>query len=282
MNRKEIAINQKLSEPFIVGEDVYIERRYLQSYNQDNYEKRCNILSINDETATVVPNESVGRSYNVEVPISVLKKVLFDVGYNPINDNMYNVKTISFSLESIVHSVGFDRRSNRYVDVKDIVGKISVDEINWNPYVFQEDGNKFYYQRDFCWTLKDKQNLIDSIYNNISIGRVIIRERSYNWIRNQISNGNTEVAFKDIIDGKQRLNAIIEFISDKFADSNGYYYSEFSDSAKNKFLDNQLLGYAVLGEKSSDKDVIECFLKTNFAGVPMSTEHIEYVKSIKL
>ena len=37
----EIAIEEKLSEPFKVGEEVYVKRRFLQTYNQDDHEKRC-------------------------------------------------------------------------------------------------------------------------------------------------------------------------------------------------------------------------------------------------
>lgn len=280
MNRKEIAIKEKLSEDFIVGEEVYVERRFLQTYNQDSYQKRCVISSIGEKTAFVVEKEYKNTTA-VEVPLESLKKDLFHVGYNPIIEQTYRLQTISYSLESIAHTVGFDRTHKRFVETKDVIGKIEIPELNWNPYVFQGDGSKFYYQRDFCWGLEEKQNLIESIYNNISIGRVIIRERGYKWVKDQVANGNPDVAFKDIVDGKQRINAILEFLMDKWPDKNGYYYSEFSDYAVHKFLDHQLLGYASLDENASDKNVIDCFLRTNFAGVPMSTDHLEFVKSVR-
>lgn len=281
MNRKEIAIKEKLSEDFIIGEEVYVERRFLQSYTQDSYEKRCEITSIGENTAFVIELDYKSRNTHVEVPLEALKKDLFRVGYNPIEEKTYRLDTVSYSLESIVHAVGFDRTHKRFVETKDIVGKIEVPELNWNPYVFQADGSKFYYQRNFCWGLEEKQNLIESIYNNISIGRVIIRERGYKWVKDQVANGNPDVAFKDIVDGKQRINAILEFMMDKWPDKSGYYYSEFSDYTVHKFLDHQLLGYASLDENASDKDVIDCFLMTNFAGVPMSADHINYVRSVQ-
>jgi hypothetical protein len=280
MNRKEIAIEEKLNEPFKVGEEVLVKRRFLQTYNQDDYEKRCVISSIGEQTAFVVENE-YRNTKAVEIPLTALTKDLFNTGYNPIVEKTYRLDTVSYSMESIVHAVGFDRTSKRFVETKDIVGKIEVPELNWNPYVFQADGSRFHYQRNFCWGLEEKQNLIESIYNNISIGRIIVRERGYKWIKTQIENGNQDVAFKDIVDGKQRINAIIEFMMDKWPDKSGYFYSEFSAYAIHKFLDHQLLGYASLDENATDKDVIECFLKTNFAGVPMSADHINYVRGVK-
>jgi hypothetical protein len=42
------------------------------------------------------------------------------------------------------------------------------------------------------------------------------------------------------------------------------------------------MSYIELDENSTDKDVLSVFLAINFTGVPMSKEHIEYVKSIKI
>jgi uncharacterized protein with ParB-like and HNH nuclease domain len=43
---------------------------------------------------------------------------------------------------------------------------IYVAELNWNPFVYNKNGEKERYQRDFVWKLKDKQTLIDSIYQH--------------------------------------------------------------------------------------------------------------------
>ena len=84
-----------------------------------------------------------------------------------------------------------------------------------------------------------------------------------------------------IVDGKQRLNALIRFVCDKFKDLHGNYFSDLSDWAKNEFLDSMVLSYAELGETATDKDVIETFLGVNHTGTPMAKEHIESVKSIQ-
>ena len=93
-------------------------------------------------------------------------------------------------------------------------------------------------------------------------------------------NGETELAFKDIVDGKQRLNAIKEFLHDEFPDISGNYYSDLSSSAQTKFMNHQMLQYAEMENGTTDEDILFQFLKLNFAGVPQSKEHIEHVKSL--
>ena len=83
------------------------------------------------------------------------------------------------------------------------------------------------------------------------------------------------------MDGKQRLNTILEFIQDKFKDFHGYYFSDLSDRAKHTFLSTNLLSYAEMEEESTDQDVINTFLMINFTGRVMSQEHIDYVREIQ-
>ena len=104
---------------------------------------------------------------------------------------------------------------------------------------FGKNGEKLYYQRDLCWSLEDKQNLIDSIYNGINLGLILIRKREWSEIEKLRKSGETELAFNDIIDGKQRLNAIKEFLHEEFPDSNGNFYSDLSTLAQNKFMNHQ-------------------------------------------
>ncbi len=276
VNRKEQLIEKLVNEPFKVGESVVIPGNFIG--NRSSFEVHVIITEIDGDKVTV--KEDRGYSSVNTVDISHIKKETYNVGFNPIVKQTYRLDTCNYSLESIVHLCGLERRG-RTVRTKDALNDVLVNHINWNPYVIQVDGSKFYYQRDFCWTLEDKRLFLESIYNNISCGRVILRERGYKWNQEQVELGNTELGWYDIVDGKQRLNCIIEFLQDKFTDSNGYYFSEFSRAAEHKFLDHQLLGFASLDENASDKDVIKCFLQTNFAGVQMSKEHLQYVREIK-
>ena len=86
----------------------------------------------------------------------------------------------------------------------------------------------------------------------------------------------------DCVDGKQRMNAILEFVQNKFKDSHGCYWKDLSAYAQREFLNYGRLAVGTMDENTSDKDVINAFLFVNFTGTPMSEEHIEHVKSIKI
>jgi len=279
INRTQIEIDKILLEPFKVDEIVNVSGRLLEHRSDNGVSAK--IVSIDGDKVILIEWDSYNSKKEYEVTLSDIHKNTFYVGYSPMVRPSYRLDAINFNLESIVHNIGFDRRKRIFND-PDIMGGITMPELNWNPFVIQADGSKFYYQRDFVWSLEDKQSFIDSIYNNISLGKVILRNRSYEWNREQALLGNTEFGYKDIVDGKQRLHCILSFLQDEFPDSKGFYYSEFSKASNWRFLDHQLLGYAELDENASDKDTIDCFLRTNFAGVQMSKEHINWVKSIKL
>ena len=56
------------------------------------------------------------------------------------------------------------------------------------------------YQRGYVWTLEDKQKLIQSIFNRADIGKfVFIEDENYREYR------------LEVIDGKQRLRAILDY-----------------------------------------------------------------------
>ena len=109
---------------------------------------------------------------------------------------------------------------------------------------------------------------------------VLLRKRSFEYMENELKNGNAEVGFFDVVDGKQRLGCIIDFVNDKFQDLHGNYYSDLSEKAQYLFRSSQVLTYGEMEVGTSDEDVIEAFLHVNFTGVPMSKEHIDYVKEI--
>lgn len=95
------------------------------------------------------------------------------------------------------------------------------------------------------------------------------------------AKGETELSFNDIVDGKQRLNAARNFILGKYPDANGNYFADLSSYSQYKFTEHQLFTYAEMPEGTKDEDVLHQFLKLNFAGVPQSKEHIEFVKSLQ-
>lgn len=124
------------------------------------------------------------------------------------------------------------------------------------------------YQRDLCWTNKDKENLIHSIFTNVEIGKFVFIENSY----------EKDGPVFELLDGKQRLNAIIEFYEDKFT-YRGKTFSELARKDKWHFTQyNITLGRG--SEEMTLEDKMKYFLKMNTSGVPQSEEHLNYIRSM--
>jgi uncharacterized protein with ParB-like and HNH nuclease domain len=149
------------------------------------------------------------------------------------------------------------------------------ESFNFDPVITDKSGQKFHYQRGLCWTLQDKQNFIDSIYLGINCGYVVLKTNEYDKF--------CETGYEyDVVDGKQRINCLMDFFENKFPDSNGNYWKDFSKPAQRFFKGRNCITFCFLRENCSDEKVKRAFLNVNFTGVPMSKEHIEFVKSINL
>jgi hypothetical protein len=123
------------------------------------------------------------------------------------------------------------------------------------------------YQREHVWELDDKIALIDSIFNNVDIGKFVFVRRDMGY----------EGKLYEIIDGKQRLTAICEFYEGRFQ-YNGFYYSQLSDDDKGKFK-NHGITYGYL-ENPDKRAIFETFIKLNTCGKPMANKHIDKVKKL--
>lgn len=279
---KENLIKSVIEKSFEVGEIVMVEEQYLSTFSKSSNVIKTKILSINGNNIEL----EVSRYQQVEkvvVDSSNISRFLYDVGANPFIKEYSKARQISYPLESILNSLRLDdNNSLMFADIYTGNDGTIVGFLNWNPYVIGKDGNKIYYQRDFVWCLEDKQLLIDSIYNRIGIGRIVIKKNNYTKVMKIYNSGDKEIGLYDIVDGKQRLNAIQEFVNDKITDSYGNYFSDLSKEAQNEFYNYMGLSYYQLPENCTDEEVLHEFLSVNFTGIQMSKEHIEFVKSIKL
>jgi hypothetical protein len=190
-----------------------------------------------------------------------------NIGYNPVFSKELKMNEHRQSLEALFFKTESRERE--------------INELNWNP-IFNTKEGIVHYQRDLCWSLQDKQLLIESIYNQINIGKFVFRKRGYVYAVKYFNDPVINGCYYDIVDGKQRLNALVEFKDNKFPDLSGYYYKDFSHNAKRKFNNYFGLTIAELDEDTTDEDVKELFLKINFSGVQMSREHLDFVKTINL
>lgn len=124
------------------------------------------------------------------------------------------------------------------------------------------------YQRDYVWSLEDKQELINSIFQGIDIGKFVFVERKITSVEKSY----------EILDGKQRLNAIMEFYENRFKFKDVYFY-ELSKKDKNVFR-NHSISSAVVKENITEKQKLNLFVRLNSFGKVMSKEHLEKVKEM--
>lgn len=274
-----------ISTPIEVNDFVKFDKNLIYTYEQsgktEGYVKEIS----EDGTVCKVLVSDSGCSYDkkiVEVNTENLEKDPLFIGYDPFNSipKMPRINLLAYELGSFLSIVSTEHQVGEYfVDCYD-GKKRKMMELNWNPYVIDKDGNKQYYQRDFCWTVEDKQNLIESIYRGVDCGKIVLRKRRFEFVEEELKKGNEEVAFNDIVDGKQRLNALFGFINNEFPDKNGKYYKDFSILAQRRLSGKLCFTLAQLDERTTDEDVIKVFMLVNFSGKFMSKEHLDYVDSI--
>lgn len=304
---KQEQINEYLKKPFKKGDLVIFSSEYEKSETiQEDKGKnkkwtsikvkkdfkgqatikniKRNKIEIEFESYISIPSE-INPSYskNIWTTKDKLTYVVNHLGADPFITQDWNSR-INFyqsDIEQILYRIGYEKKEKIFKSTN--FNEISIPELDWNPTVINELGVEVEYQRPFVWTLEEKQLLIDSIYNNIEIGKIVLRNRTWNWVEKRIKQGLIEhTAFKQIVDGKQRCKTILEFINNEFSDSQGNFWDDLSSNAQRKFFSFRYVTYGELGETATDKDVLNTFMCINHAGKPMSKEHLDFVKSIKL
>lgn len=123
------------------------------------------------------------------------------------------------------------------------------------------------YQRDLVWSESDKIALIDSIFENLDIGKFVFVENKYK---------ENEMLF-EILDGKQRLNAVKEFIEDRFK-YNGFYFSELHPIDQQTIFTKSVAYADVDRRHASEDEIVKYFVMLNKGGVTMSKEHLEKIE----
>ena len=121
------------------------------------------------------------------------------------------------------------------------------------------------FQRGYVWTEQDEVNLIDSVFNDRDIGKFIFLK--YNWPRTDV----------DVLDGKQRLNALVRFTTSAFP-YKGLYWHQLSRLDRQQFADHHIQYAEIDASNFTEADKIRLFLNVNVAGVPQSEDHLLILK----
>lgn len=131
-------------------------------------------------------------------------------------------------------------------------------------------------QRELCWTIENKAALIRSmLYGNfIAPISAVIAYR----------NDEDTTGYYQIIDGKQRLTAIFDFIEGAYPvtlNDASYYYKDFDYRLQQAMLKNAPIINLCIDEMSDD-DKIAWYLRLNYAGVPQQTDYLKNLQSLLL
>lgn len=226
-------------------------------------------------------------NYHFKVGQSVIYGNLPDVRIEEILDNG-RLLHISYHDRGETYGVKYDhkRRLPRIVwwvdvetitkDVESIGGKAShirasysttmldaiIHRVYWHGLIDSPD-----YQREYVWTEEDKVRLIDSILNGFDIGKFVFVR--YPWPENR----------DEVVDGKQRLQAIMSFREGHFAYMGKTWY-ELSQHDRNNF-EHLSVQYAELkGEQCKKSDILWLFLSINAGGVPQTEDHIKHARKL--
>jgi hypothetical protein len=123
------------------------------------------------------------------------------------------------------------------------------------------------YQREHVWDLEDKVKLIDSIFNNIDIGK---------FVYVHLTDYSAKYLY-EILDGKQRIRAICDYFEDRFQ-YKGKYFSDLSNRDQGHFEDYPI-SHAEIQEASYEQK-LKYFIKLNTGGRVMSQEHLDKVRGL--
>lgn len=123
-----------------------------------------------------------------------------------------------------------------------------------------------YYQRESVWTLEDRQDLIESIFNHVDIGKFVLVRLPY----------KDNSPSYEILDGKQRLETIISFFTDGFETKDGFKFSQLSKPDRD-YLESYSISWAEFAPPN-EKAKLDQFIRLNTCGKVISQDHIEKVK----
>jgi Protein of unknown function DUF262 len=135
------------------------------------------------------------------------------------------------------------------------------------------------FQRGSVWTPAARIFLIDTILRDLPVPKIFIRSKI---------DRNSKKSIREVVDGQQRLRAIIDFASDKITLSKrarefaGKKFSTLSEDLQDQFLQYPLAVDQLVN--ADDKAVLDIFSRLNSYNVkliPPELRHAEYQGEFK-
>lgn len=134
-------------------------------------------------------------------------------------------------------------------------------------------------QRPFVWSLEQNRELIISMLTKrtiLPLSILIVYDKSI-----------SEEDIMLIIDGKQRLNAMLSFYKNEYTieiEGREYFFNdlpkEYQQAIKGFYIDANIV-YDKIGEPVKDQDKIDWFLSINYAGTPQDESYLQELSKLK-
>lgn len=113
---------------------------------------------------------------------------------------------------------------------------------------------KTYFQRQFVWKEKDKRDLIDTIMQGLPIPAIFICDAGTDF---------TSLSKRyNVLDGRQRLESIFEFLENKYK-YNGKFFKDFDKDEKKCVLNYNITLIQMYIEPDDTEKIKEIFKRLN-------------------
>lgn len=200
-----------------------------------------------------------GKAYGLKC-VSIHKN-----SYNTTKEELYRVALWTELRPLTNKNTNFSKNQ----EIRLYFNNSTVESLINKHYFFGVDFNPDY-QRGYVWTQEDKELLIDSVFNNIDIGKfVFITTDDNKW-------KNTKFSY-EILDGKQRLSTLIEFYENRIP-YKGTYYNDLSAKDKRIFK-NHSVSWTEVSE-TDKKMILKYFLMLNRTGKSMDEKHLKTIENM--
>jgi len=126
------------------------------------------------------------------------------------------------------------------------------------------------FQRREVWTEKAKSYLLDTVIRTRPMPKLFIRETT---------TADTHRLVREVVDGQQRLRAILDFLKDGFkvskshnSEYGGKHYSDLPPEIKSRIKQYEISVDVLIG--ATDEDVLEVFARINSYAVTLNAQEL--------
>ncbi|MCP1185038.1 DUF262 domain-containing protein [Paenibacillus sp. 1781tsa1] len=219
---------------------------------------------------------SLGALEDVVVLANLHEGKIVELGYTSVKTNygnpIRNENQKGYWLWTEIRKLNSNRDSHvKNEDIRLSYSQMGLESLFHKAYYFGVDFDPEY-QRNYVWNESDKVKLIDAIFNNVDIGKfAFIHLSDEEW------EANGRKYSYEILDGKQRLRAILDFYESRFK-YKGLYFKDMSPRDQLHFR-----RYAISSAETRNLDreqKLRYFLMLNTGGRIMSEEHLDVVREL--